>query len=80
MGGTEKTTLQQKKLMQKSPQIWEKLKKLNIKKLHAEINFSMDRLVNCRVLIITLGADLEKFKDGNITNCFKPKANITQDY
>ena len=28
----------------------------------------------------TLRADVEKFKDGNITTCFEKSANITQDH
>ena len=77
MGRTEKT-IQQEKPIQKS-QIWEELKELRIKKLRAEIDFSMDKMVSCHIPMETLRADVEKFKGSNITNCFEKWANITQD-
>ena len=54
-------------------QTGEELKELRIKKLRAEIDFSIDKIVQ------TLRADVEKFKGGNIKNCFEKLANITQD-
>ena len=36
-------------------------------------------MVRCHIPMDTLRADVEKFKGGNITNCFEKWANITQD-
>ena len=49
------------------------------KKLRAEINFSINKMVNCHIPMETLRADVEKCKGGNITNCFEKWPNITQD-
>ena len=57
----------------------EELKKLQIKKLSAEIDFSVNKMVNCHIPMETLRADVEKFIGGNITNCFEKCANISQD-
>ena len=57
-------TIQQKKLLQKS-QTWEELKELQIKKLCAETDFSINKMVSCHVPMETLRVDLEKFKGGN---------------
>ena len=65
-------TIQLEKPIQTS-QTGEELKELRIKKLRAEIDFSIDKIVQ------TLRADVEKFKGGNIKNCFEKLANITQD-
>ena len=65
--------------MQKSPQTWEELKEFWIKKLHAEIGFRTNTIVSCHIAMVTLRVDVEKFKGGNITNCFEKWANITQD-
>ena len=48
-------------------------------KLCAEIDFSINNMVSYHIPMETLRAEMEKFKDGNITNCFKKRANITQD-
>ena len=64
--------------MQKS-QTWEELKQLRIKKLRAEIDFSIDKMVSCHIPMETLKADVEKFKGGYITNRFEKWANISQD-
>ena len=77
MGRTGKT-IQQKKPLQTS-KTWEKLKEPQIKKLRAEINFSINKMVNCHIPMETLRADVEKCKGGNITNCFEKWPNITQD-
>ena len=77
MGRTEKT-VQQKKPLQTSER-WEELKEPQIKKLGAEIDFSINKMVNCHIPMETLRAEVEKFKGGNITNCFEKWANITQD-
>ena len=77
MDRTEKT-IQQEKPIQKS-ETWEELKELRIKKLRAEIDFSINKTVNCHIPMETLTADVEKFKGGNITNCFEKWANITQN-
>ena len=77
MGRTEKT-VQQKKPLQTS-ETWEELKELQIKKLLAEINVSINKMVSCHIPMETLRAEVEKFKGGNITNCFEKWANITQD-
>ena len=58
----KKETAQQKKPAHKLPQTWEKLKERRIKKLRAEINFSMDNMVSCRIPMATLKADVKKFK------------------
>ena len=47
IGRTEET-IQQEKPIQKS-QTWEELKELRIKKLHAEIDFSIDKMVSCHI-------------------------------
>ena len=64
--------------MQKSPQTWEELKEFWIKKLHAEIGFRTNKIVICHIAMVTLREDVEKFKGGNITNCFEKRANIIQ--
>ena len=74
MGRTEETN-QQEKSIQK-PQLWEELKEFWIKKLRAEIGFTTNKMVSCHTPMVTLRVDVEKLKDGNITNCW---ANITQD-
>ena len=48
-------------------------------KIHAEIDFSIDKMVSCHIQMKNLRAELEKFKGGLITNCFEKWANITQD-
>ena len=68
------------KPMQNLPLIWEELKKFYIKKLRAETDFSIDKMVNCRILVTTIGANMEKFMGDNITNCFEKWANIKQDH
>ena len=65
--------------MQKSPQTWEELKEFSIKKLHAGIGFRTNKIVSCHIAMVTLRVDVEKFKGGNMTNCFEKWANITQD-
>ena len=77
MGRTEET-IQQEKPIQTS-QTWEELKELRIKKLNAEIDFSVNKMVGCHIPMEALRTDVEKFKDGNITNCFEKWANVTQD-
>ena len=77
MGRTEET-IQQEKPIQTS-QTWEKLKELRIKKLSAEIDFSINKMVGCHIPMEALRTGVEKFKGGNITNCFEKWANITQD-
>ena len=37
-------------------------------------------MVSCHIPVETLRAEMEKFKGGNITNCFEKWANITQDH
>ena len=78
MGRTEET-IQQEKPIQKSPQTWEERKEFWIKKLHAEKGFRTNKMVSCHIPMVTLREDVEKFKSGNITNCFEKWANITQD-
>ena len=56
-----------------------KLKELRIKKLHAEIDFSINNMVSCHIPMKTVRADIEKFKGSNIINCLEKWANITQD-
>ena len=58
----------------------EELKELQIKKLCADIDSSIDKMVSCHIPMVTLRADVEKFKGGNITNCFKKWANVTQEH
>ena len=65
MGRTEET-IQQEKPIQIS-QTWEGLTELRIKKLHAEIDFSIDKMASCHIPMETLRTDVEKFKGGNIT-------------
>ena len=65
--------------MQKSPQTREELKEFWIKKLHAEIGFRTNKIVSCHIAMVTLRVCVEKFKGGNIANCFEKWANITQD-
>ena len=77
MGRTEET-IQQEKSIQTS-QTWEELKELRIKKLRAETNFSIDKIVSCHIPMENLTVDVEKFKGDNITNCFEKWANIRQD-
>ena len=78
MGRTEET-IQREKPMQKSPQTWEELKEFWIKKFHAETGFRTNEIVSCHTAMVTLRVDVEKFKGGNITNCFEKWANITRD-
>ena len=68
MGRTDET-IQQGKPIQAS-QTWEELKELQIKKLRAEIDFSINKMVSCHISMETLRADVEQFKGGNIANCF----------
>ena len=77
MGRTKKT-IQQKKPLQ-SWETWEEPKELQIKKLRAEIDFSINKMVSRHIPMETLRPDVEKFKRGNITNCFEKWANATQD-
>ena len=77
MSRTEKI-IQQKKPLQTS-ETWEELKEQQIKKLRAEIGFSINKMVSCHIPVETLRAEVEKCIDGNITNCFKKWANIKQD-
>ena len=65
--------------MQKSPLTSEELKEFWIKKLHAETAFKTNEIVSCHIPMVTLRVDVEKFKGGNITNCFEKWANITRD-
>ena len=52
-----------------------------IKKLCAEIDFSIDKMVSCRhIPMETLRVGVEKFKGSNMTVCFEKWANITQDH
>ena len=69
-------TIQQKKPLQTS-KTWEELKEPQIKKLRAEIDFSINNMVNYHIPMETLRAEVEKFQGGNITNCFEKRANIT---
>ena len=78
MGRTEET-IQQEKPIQKSPQTWQELKGFWIQRLHAEIGFRTNKIVSCHIAMVTLRADVEKFKGSNITNCFEKWANIAQD-
>ena len=71
-------TVQQKKPLQTS-ETWEELKEPQIKKLRVEIDFSINNMVSYHIPMETLRAEVEKFKGGNITNCFEKWANITQD-
>ena len=48
-------------------------------KLHAEIDFSIDKMASCHIQMKNLRAELEKFKGGLITNCFEKWANTTQN-
>ena len=50
-----------------------------IKKLGADRDFSINNMVSYHIPMETLRAEVEKFKGGNITNCFEKWANITQD-
>ena len=77
MGRIEKT-VQQKKPLQTS-ETWEELKELQIKKLRAEIDFSINNMVSYHIPMETLRAEVEKFKGGYITNCFEKLTNIAQD-
>ena len=77
MGRTEKT-IQQKKPLRTS-KTWEELKELQIKKFCVEMDFSINKMVSCHIPMETLRVEVEKFKGGNITNCFEKQANITQD-
>ena len=65
--------------MQKSPQTWEERKEFWIKKLHAEKGFRTNKMVSCHVPMVTLRADAEKIKSGNVRNYFEKCANFTQD-
>ena len=76
--GRIKKTIHQEKPWQTS-QTWEELKELRIKKLRPEIGLSIYKMVSCHIPMEILRADVEKFKGGNITNCFEKWANITQD-
>ena len=77
MGRIEKTA-QQKKPLQTS-ETWEELKEPQIKKLHAEIDFSINNMVSYHIPMETLKTEVEKVKGSNITNCFEKWTNITQD-
>ena len=77
MGGIEKA-IQQKKPLQ-TLKTWEELNEPQIKKHRAEIDFSINNMVSYHIPMETLRAEVEKFKGGNITNCFEKLANITQD-
>ena len=71
--------IQQKKPLQKS-ETWEELKELQVNKLHAEIDFSINKMtVSCHIPMETLRAEVEKFMCGPITNCLEKWANNTQD-
>ena len=69
MGRTEKT-IQQKKPLRKL-KTWEELKELQIKKFCVEMGFSINKMVSCQIPMETLRAEVERFKGGNITNCFE---------
>ena len=69
MGRIEKTVLQKKPLQ--TSEILEELKEPQIKNLRAEIDFSINKMVSCHIPMETLREEVEKFKDGNITNCFE---------
>ena len=61
----------QEKPIQKS-ETWEELKEWQIKKLCAEIDFSIDKMVSCRhIPMETLRVEVEKLKVGNVANCFE---------
>ena len=77
MGRTEKK-IQQKKPLQTS-ETSEEWKGPQIKKLRAEIDFSMNKMVSCHIPMETLTAEVENFKGSNITNYFEKWANTTQD-
>ena len=62
MGATKETTAQQEKPISKSPQTWEELKEFRIKKLRVEIDFSIDKMVSCRIPMTALRADVEILK------------------
>ena len=63
-------TIQQKKPLQTS-KTWEELKEPQIKKLRAEIDFSINKMVSCHIPMETLRAEVDKFKGGNITKGFE---------
>ena len=42
-----------------------------MKKIRAEIDFSIDKMVSCPITMETLKAEVGKFKGANITNCFE---------
>ena len=69
MGRIEKTVLQKKPLQ--TSEILEELKEPQIKNLRAEIDFSINKMVSCHIPMETLREEVEKFKGGNITNCFE---------
>ena len=70
MGRTEEIAIQEKPI-QKS-ETWEELKKQQIKKLCAEIDFSINKMVTCHhIPMETLRVEVEKFMGSNITNCFE---------
>ena len=60
MGRTEKVILQKKPLQ--TSETWEELKKPQIKKLGAEIDFSINKMVSCHISMETLRADVEKLR------------------
>ena len=75
---TEETKIQEKTIQKSETQ--DKLKEQQIKKLWAEIDFSIDEMVSCcHIPNKNLRAEVEKFKGGNITKCFEKWGNITQD-
>ena len=49
-------------------------------KLHAQIEFSIDKMVSCPVPMTELRADAEKIKGSITTNCFEKWASFTQDH
>ena len=63
MGGTEKTV--QQKNPQHTSETCEELKEPQIKKLCAEIEFSINNMVSYYIPMETLRAEVEKFKGGN---------------
>ena len=77
--GRNKKIIQQKHHLLQTSETWEELKEQQIKKLRAEIDFSINKMVSCHIAMEILRAEAEKFKGGNITNCFAKWANITQD-
>ena len=77
--GRNKKIIQQKHHLLQTSETWEELKEQQIKKLRAEIDFSINKMVSCHIPVETLRAEVEKCIGGNITNCFEKWTNIKQD-